>query len=86
MRFDGQRVFAEQPARHPIVQHGLYGFGAVIRFAVADESGVGVDAHQQQVGEQVERLHGFDRSYGDFAFVNGGRGQVGFCRHLISLL
>ena len=78
MRFDGQGVFAQQAARHPVVDHGLHGFGAVVGLAVADDAVLGVDAQQEQAGEEVFGLQGLDGGDFDFALVEGGGRQVGF--------
>ena len=43
VRLDRQRVLAQQPTRHPIVQHRLYRLGAIVGLAVANNAGVSMD-------------------------------------------
>ena len=62
--FDGQRVRAQQPPRHPIVDHRRHGMWHIVGFAAADDARVGVDAQQQQPRHDLRHGNGFD--LGDF--------------------
>ena len=49
----GRGGIAEQAARHPVVDHSLHCFGAIIGLAVADNAVFCVDAQEQQTGEEL---------------------------------
>jgi hypothetical protein len=57
MALDREGIGAQQPRRHPVVDHGRNRRGDVVGLAAADESFRGVNPAEQQAGRMRD---GFD--------------------------
>ena len=72
--FNRERVRAEKAAGHPIVNHRGDGVRDVVSLTVTNESGIGVNAHEQQAGHDVVGDDGFDGGDFEAAAVGDGLG------------